>query len=47
MTESTVPLPDPPEREHVTDGTPCWCEPEVEYVDPITGAKVIVHRGLQ
>lgn len=35
------------EREHVTDGSPCWCEPETDYTDPETGASVIVHRRPQ
>jgi hypothetical protein len=30
--------------EHVTDGRDCWCNPEVNYVDPDTGAAVIVHK---
>lgn len=34
-------------REHITDGSPCWCEPTVEYVDQDTGAKVIVHKEPQ
>lgn len=25
----------------------CWCEPEVDYVDPNTGAKVFVHKQTQ
>lgn len=24
------------EREHVTDGSECWCQPLVEYIDPET-----------
>lgn len=31
-------------REHITDGTPCWCNPELDYVDPVTGAEVWVHK---
>jgi hypothetical protein len=23
----------------------CWCGPEVDYVDPVTGVKVYVHRA--
>lgn len=23
-------------REHVTDGSPCWCNPETTYIDPNT-----------
>ena len=34
-------------REHITDGSPCWCEPETEYKDPETGVSVIVHKRLQ
>lgn len=33
-----------PEREHLTDGQPCWCGPEVTEVDPVTGASVVVHK---
>lgn len=40
-------LAEVPCREHVTDGTPCWCNPEVAYTDPETGASVIVHREPQ
>lgn len=32
-------------REHVTDGSPCWCNPELNYVDPDTGAKVCDHMA--
>lgn len=35
------------EREHITDGGPCWCNPETTYTDPDTGASVIVHRDPQ
>jgi len=35
------------QRKHVTDGNPCWCEPETCYTDPETGASVIVHKGPQ
>jgi len=35
------------QRQHVTDGSPCWCEPETSYTDPETGASVIVHKGPQ
>jgi hypothetical protein len=31
-------------KEHLTDGTKCWCEPDLDYVDPETGAEVWVHR---
>ena len=34
-------------REHVTDGSPCWCNPELNYRDPDTGAEVWVHRREQ
>lgn len=26
------------------DKLECWCEPEIDYYDPETGACVIVHR---
>lgn len=35
---------DYPHLEHITDGRDCWCNPEVNYVDPDTGAAVIVHK---
>jgi hypothetical protein len=25
----------------------CWCEPDIDYVDPDTGTAVYVHRGPQ
>jgi hypothetical protein len=34
-------------REHITDGTPCWCNPETAYTDPDTGASVIIHKRPQ
>ena len=34
-------------REHVTDGTPCWCGSEAAYTDPDTGASVILHKRPQ
>ena len=34
-------------RQHMTDGSPCWCEPETIYTDPETGVSVIVHREPQ
>jgi hypothetical protein len=45
----TAPQPQPKQepREHITDGSPCWCNPEVDYIDPETGAAVIVHRRPQ
>ena len=24
-------------KEHITDGTPCWCNPELNFKDPETG----------
>ena len=33
--------------QHITDGTPCWCNPELDYVDPVTGAEVWIHKGPQ
>jgi hypothetical protein len=33
-------------REHISSPD-CWCEPELNYKDPDTGAEVWVHRGLQ
>ncbi len=33
--------------EHVTDGSPCWCNPEMGYRDPDTGAEVWIHRREQ
>lgn len=35
------------EPEHITDGRPCWCEPELDYKDPETGVEVWVHRRTQ
>jgi hypothetical protein len=32
--------------EHISSPD-CWCEPELDYKDPDTGAEVWVHRGLQ
>lgn len=34
-------------REHITDGTPCWCGSEAVYTDPDTGASVILHKRPQ
>jgi hypothetical protein len=34
-------------REHITDDSPCWCCPEVNYTDPDTGVSVIVHKEPQ
>ena len=33
--------------DHITDGTPCWCNPETTYTDPNTGKSVIVHKEPQ
>ena len=33
-------------REHLPHGR-CWCQPTVESVDPESGVKVWLHRGLQ
>jgi len=35
------------QRQHLTDGSLCWCEPETSYTDPETGASVVVHKGPQ
>ena len=34
-------------QEHITDGSKCWCDPELDYKDPETGAEVWVHRSTQ
>lgn len=34
-------------REHVTDDSQCWCNPEITYTDPDTGVSVIVHKEPQ
>lgn len=39
--------PQPLSDEHVTDGSKCWCDPELVYKDPYTMAEVWVHRGKQ
>jgi hypothetical protein len=39
--------PLPIQKEHITDGSPCWCYPEVDYTDPATGASVIIHKEPQ
>ena len=41
------PHPAPVQREHITDGSQCWCEPETDYIDPETGVAVIVHKEPQ
>jgi len=38
---------EPVKREHITDGSPCWCNPELNYKDPETGAEVWVHKEPQ
>ena len=38
---------EPVKREHITDGSPCWCNPELNYKDPETGAEVLVHKEPQ
>ena len=32
--------------EHVPSPN-CWCEPEIDYIDPDTGTKVFVHKRPQ
>lgn len=32
--------------EHI-DSPDCWCEPELHFKDPETGAEVWVHRDIQ
>ncbi len=34
-------------REHITDGSPCWCNPDMTYKDPDNGAEVWVHKEPQ
>ena len=34
---------DYPHLEHVLDSS-CWCNPDVNYIDPDTGVAVIVHK---
>jgi hypothetical protein len=34
-------------REHITDGSQCWCNPEMTYKDPDNGAEVWVHKEPQ
>jgi len=46
MEQGTHP-PAPTQREHITDGSPCWCSPDLDYVDPETGAKVWIHKESQ
>ena len=33
-------------REHRSSGD-CWCNPELNYVDPVTGVEVWVHKEPQ
>lgn len=40
-----APEPEPGEREHEANHD-CWCEPEIDYVDPDTGVAVYVHRSV-
>lgn len=40
-------LEQPAPREHMTDGSQCWCNPETVYTDPDTGASVIIHKEPQ
>ena len=35
------------QQEHITDGTPCWCNPVLDYKDPDTGAEVWIHKEPQ
>lgn len=41
-----VALRDQKSREHIASEN-CWCHPELDYVDPETGASVYVHRRQQ
>jgi hypothetical protein len=34
-------------REHITDGSMCWCNPDMTYKDPDNGAEVWVHKEPQ
>lgn len=40
-------LPSGQPREHITNGTPCWCHPELNHKDPDTGNEVWVHKEPQ
>lgn len=34
--------------EHKTNGDGvCWCEPELHYLDPVTGIQVWTHKEIQ
>ena len=53
LDETLTPLPDGAAehlksiaQEHVASED-CWCGPEVEYMDPETGAAVYVHKRPQ
>lgn len=35
------------QQEHITDGTPCWCNPVLDYKDPDTGTEVWIHKEPQ
>ena len=35
------------QRQHITDGSPCWCSAETTYTDSETGASVVVHKEPQ
>ena len=43
----TTPFAAQRKKEHITNGDPCWCNPEIDYVDPETGVAVIVHKEPQ
>jgi hypothetical protein len=45
--KNSLTTPPAAQRQHVTDGSLCWCEPETSYTDPETGASVIVHKEPQ
>ena len=38
--------PSPTSDEHIASEH-CWCRPELDYVDPESGACVYVHRRIQ
>ena len=42
-------LPIGDDREHVENGTGCWCEPRIEWEDPDTGEAyreaLVIHRA--
>jgi hypothetical protein len=39
-------LADGAKREHIA-GADCWCHPEIDYTDPVTGVSVYVHKRPQ